>query len=640
MAPIERSAMFQPCDTPAALSRAAVRLLDNRDGPVPFLAAHRPDLRASAGRAADLYGTATVPAPVDTGLDLLGDAAGADAVRVLLRPLAHTWTTDPEAASGAPSLLICGLYQHLTSTVVAPLMGFNAPRPGVSVLTGRDMASVSWMIAKQYAGVRPEVTRQALLTGQDVVADPPEGMSVLSYEDFQTHDIRRYLSAAPWRRLQFQSHGKDQVLLLGRWALTGDSDADAPEGPVTLRPRYGYGYPDASDALDMIRFREFTAAEVILNACHSGTFPDTGSYAVRYQMLLAAIDGTAQTVIAAVTASNAGMPESARFLDHQDSGTDMAAVLNAGIADVNPYAVFLRHGVQRNPDTTPATLAAFRTDSPEQRETERLLSLALDRAVGWAESGLLPADHPLKSACAKFLKKYAPLLRRTSPAESARIHTRLTHDLAALDRSVARRIAADPDDPMMDYPDYWAERSAVRSAPAPMACHTCGDIAQRFVRTGRSHVVPDVEVVACVRCGDSDFRLVGGPALVSRSPVSTHTGGTVTVRVEIARARPGTVHYGFYTPGYLTDYTLRAPLRAAAVGEDGDFTDEFTLALGPAVAPQMYYYTVYSVQDLGIAIARHNLGVHPANPAAPGPLRTAAAPTGRERADTHAASPR
>ncbi|MFE7331402.1 hypothetical protein ACFU8W_42175 [Streptomyces sp. NPDC057565] len=611
MTSIERSEMFHPCDTTAALSQAATRLLDGQSKAIPFLASDRPDLRASAGRAEDLYGTVQVPEPAGTGLDLLGNTPEADAVRILLRPLARTWTTDPAMASGARSLFICGLYQNLLSTIVAPLVGYSAPRPGVSVLTGRDLASVSWMIAKQYARVRPDVTRQALLTSQDVVDDPPKDVAVLSYEDFQTRDIRGFLSEAPWRRLQFQSHGKDQVLLLGDWALSGVSDVDAPEGPVTLRPRFGYGYPDPENKLRFIRFSEFVAAELILNSCHSGPFPDTGSYAVRYQMVLAAIDGTAQTVVAAVTNSNAGMPESARFLAQHDPDEDMAAVLNASIGDVNPYGVFLRHGVQWKPNGPAAAMAVVGAGDRRQQETDRLLSVALDRAVGWAESGILPADHPSKAACAKFLKKYTRLLCRTSATESERIHAQLVRDLAALDRSIAQRIAADPDDPMMDYPDYWADRSVVRSTPEQVACDTCGDIAQKFLRTGKSRVIPDVEVVGCLRCGDGDFRPAHAPAVITRSPVSTYMGASVTVQLEISQARNGTVHYGFYAPPYLTDYALHAPLRSTAIETDGVFTDGFTLTLGASVVPQMYYYTVYAVQDLSISIARHNLGVRP-----------------------------
>ncbi|MFD8723986.1 hypothetical protein ACFV2H_40030 [Streptomyces sp. NPDC059629] len=611
MTSTERSEMFNPCDTAAALSQAATRFLDGQSKAVPFLASDRPDLCASAGRAEDLYGTVHAPEPADTGLDLLGDAPEADAVRVLLRPLARTWTTDPVVASGARSLLICGLYQNLLSKIVAPLVGFCAPRPGVSVLTGRDLASVSWMIAKQYARVRPDVTRQALLTSQDVVDDPPNDVAVLSYEDFQTRDIRGFLAESPWRRLQFQSHGKDQVLLLGDWALSGVSDVDAPEGPVTLRPRFGYGYPDPENKLKFIRFSEFVAAELILSSCHSGPFPDTGSYAVRYQMVLAAIDGTAQTVVAAVTNSHLGMPESAQFLAQHDSGEDMAAVLNASIGDVTPYGVFLRHGVQWEPNGPAPAIAAVSAGEQKQHETDRLLALALDRAVGWAESGILPAGHPSKAACAKFLKKYTRLLCRTSATEAERIHAQLVRDLAALDRSIAERIATDPDDPMMDYPDYWADRSVVRSTPEQVACDTCGDIAQKFLRSGKSRVIPDVEVVGCLRCGDGDFRPAHGPAMITRSPVSTYMGTSVTVQLEISQARNGIVHYGFYTPSYLTDYTLHAPLRSTAIEKDGVFTDRFTLALGESVVPQMYYYTVYAVQDLSISIARHNLGVRP-----------------------------
>lgn len=89
-------------------------------------------------------------------------------------------------------------------------------------------------------------------------------------------------------------------------------------------------------------------------------------------------------------------------------------------------------------------------------------------------------------ACAKFLKKYTRLLCRASATESERIHSQLVRDPAALDRSIAERIATDPDDPMMDHPDYWADRSVVRSTPEEVACDTCGDIAQKFIRTGRS----------------------------------------------------------------------------------------------------------------------------------------------------------
>ncbi|MFE3762100.1 hypothetical protein ACFXPI_10095 [Streptomyces sp. NPDC059104] len=558
------------------------------------------------------------PGPAAYGLDLLGDSPSSDAVRLLLYPLARDWTRDPAAVPEAGSLVVCGLHRDLRWATTAPLLGFGRPRPSASLLTGRDLPSLSWMIAKQYVTVRAEVTHRVLLTGEGPAAAPPADVEVLTHEDFETLDIREYLTASPWRRLMVEGHGKDDLVNLGVWGVLGLSDVRTPDGPVSLRPRYGYGHPHRKDERFLIPAGELRAAEIVLNSCQSTPLSDTAMYGTPYQLLLAAVDGTAQTIIGTLTASDSGPPETERLVRQRPADEDLAAVLNAGIADIDPYPVFVRHGIVRGTaDSAPGTLGTPHRDR-EREDTEELLVTALDRAVGWAESGLLPVGHPLKAACASLLKKYTRLLRRTSPAESARIGDRLKQDLAALDRSIAERIADHPDDPMMGYSDYWGERSRVRTPARRVSCDACGTIAQKFTRTGRSRVIPDVEVIVCLRCGDGYFRFADGPRLTTTSPRTLHPGNPLGVTLDLAQARPGTVHYGLLTLPIFSDYTLTDPLRSASVAVDGGFSDSFTLETGPGIVPQGYYYTVFAVQDLSISIARHNFGVVPEPEPEPG----------------------
>lgn len=609
--------LFTPCDSPEALAEAGRDLAAGNLTRIPFLATGRPDLRQSALMAEEVYDRATHPEPADHGVDLLGTGPEADAVRVLLRPLAHRWSTDPADAPAAGRLLVCGLHQDLPSAVLAPLMGYHTPRPGFGVLTGRDLASLSWLAAKQYARVRTDVTHRALFTGLDPV-DSTRSVEVLTTEDFATRDIRAHLTARTWRSLKFQSHSKDDLLHLGDWGLCGLSDADAPDGPVTLKPRCGYGHPCPKEAGKLIRPAEVRAAELILSGCHSGPFVDAGSYAVRYQLALAAIDGTAQTVVATVTASDAGRREALLFRDEYTPGDDLVQLLNTSTADVDPYASFLRYG------TAPATGPAAPPAVPlpllrpaEIRETEELLATSLDRALAWAESDLLPTSHPLRPSLSKFVRKYLRLMPRGSVAEAVDLRTRLKRDLQSLDRAIALRIADEPRDAMMDYTNYWADRSIVRTPATPVACGACGDTAQKFLRSGQARIIPDIEVIVCVRCGDGYFRFDGGPDLQTSSPTSVVRGGSVAARVRMAHAAPGPLHYGLLTPRYLTDYTLEHPLREVVIGDEGRAADTFTLELGQEIVPQIYYYTAFSVQNLAITIARHNFGILPHDDASP-----------------------
>ncbi|MFB9607857.1 hypothetical protein ACFFTQ_33415 [Streptomyces roseofulvus] len=603
--------LFTPCDGPEALAAAGRDLAAGNLTRIPFLAAGRPDLRRAALMAEEVYDGTTRPEPADHGVDLLGAGPAADAVRVLLRPLARRWSTDPADAPAAGRLLVCGLHQDLPSGVLAPLMGYHAPRPGVGVLTGRDLASLSWLAAKQYARVRADVTERALFTGLDPVDSTPS-VQVLTTEDFATLDLRNHLAAHTWRSLKFQSHSKDDLLHLGDWGLCGLSDAEAPEGPVTLKPRCGYGHPCPKDADKLIRPTDFRAAELILSGCHSGPFVDAGSYAVRYQLALAAIDGTAQTVVATVTASDAGRREALLFRDDYTPGEDLVQLLHASTADVDPYASFLRYGAapQAGPAIPPARPPHLLRPAVIQ-ETEELLAISLDRALAWAESDLLPTSHPLRPAFSKFARKYLRLMPRGSAAEAATLRTRLTRDLHSLDRAIAQRLADEPRDAIMDYTNYWADRSVVRTPATPVACGACGDTAQKFLRSGQARVIPDIEVIVCVRCGDGYFRFDGGPDLRTSSPTSVVLGGPLAARVEMADAAPGPLHYGLLTPRYLTDYTLDQPLRETTVGDDGRAADTFTLALGQEIVPQIYYYTAFSVQNLAVSIARHNFGILP-----------------------------
>ncbi|MGW7066375.1 hypothetical protein ACWGII_35505 [Streptomyces sp. NPDC054855] len=605
------SALFGPVKY-ADLATAVREFLDAPERtPIPVPVDDRADLVHSVALASRLYSGVRRPAPLDFGV-VLGPAELADAVVDLARPLAREWLTEDDLADfhdrPPGTLLLVGTYARLNLDPVRPLLlaTYRDARRGLSLLSGRDGASVAWNIAKQYARIPADLEALGLFTDTD---RPPRlpGVEVFDDRDFERHDIQAEILGTRWRRVVFQGHGKDDSINLGEFTICGLNET-APAEPGVLAPRCAYGLPCYKPEDKLVPLNKVEAAELVLSACNSGPLADLALYDPKYQLLLNALDSPARTIVSAVSVHDSDRPENVAWMLAAATGADSVDTLNASLAGSHPYPAFMRFGLPGQPEDTPAP------PPPSDHAPDPLVLTVGRRLSALLTSDLLPHNHGLRPRLAKLARKVDLLVARPthladqSPEE---IRSSLSADLQSLDHVIAGQVSENPENEIMNYPAHFGDRSSLDPDVHEVLCH-CGRPAQEFARRGLLPHILDTLCVVCMRCGDVTFRVPDAPQLLAYAADEVEQGGVLEVRASLTAARPGPVRLGLFLPSYLRDDTTVEPERIKVRGSDDRARDVvFKVRFAPDTAPQAYYFTVFAVQDLAVSTARRHFGVVP-----------------------------
>jgi hypothetical protein len=612
-----------------------VFLADTARVKVPVWTDGRVDLAASAACAASVYGQTRRPAACSYGVMLEPEALPAGLV-ALIDPLADHWLDKGEVGTGlldtlfpqeprseygqreagedagrgeVHSLLIAGLYEHLTVDTIWPLLRAAERRPDVRlrILTGRDAASLAWFTAKQYVRKARDVQELGMFTAVDRGLSR-SGIHLLDARGMETADVRSEILGTRWSRLLLQGHGKDDSLNLADYTICGLNSL-VPRQENVIGPICAYSdEPTCYRPLDkLIQLRDIRAAEVVLSSCNNGPFTDAAIYDPKYQLMLNAIDGTARDVVAAITAHDAGRAENLSWMETVLAHGSSAAAFNSSIRTAGPSPAYVHFGMGGDEEAI--------TPEPPSLMPEPLLLTTSARVTAYLAGGLLRLNNPLRSSLENLATRVDSQVARESqavhdPAETTR---GLLDDLQSLDLAIVEQFVSNPENELSNSFSYFGERSRIDSSSLASVRCQCGRPAERFIRRALVPTALDTEGVICTRCSDVAFRLPGGPSLLIHAEEDLLQGSIQQVRVEVRDARPGTIHLGLFVAKYGREYCTVTPnLQRVDIGPQGDGETEFTLTVLPYAAPMAYYLTAYAVQDLAVTMARHPYGVFPA----------------------------
>ncbi|MER6569558.1 hypothetical protein ABT288_26060 [Streptomyces sp. NPDC001093] len=571
------------------------------DGPLPVWTGGRTDLLDGIALAEQVYAGRRSPEAADTGV-LFGADELPGALRALLTPLARHWVTDPAALPEDGSVLLAGTYGHLRGDELQPLVeaAYRSSRP-LFLLTGRDVHSLSWVVAKQYARAAPGAA-VGVVSELDAAAPVPGADVWCGAEDVRRVDVKELALGRVWRRVLFHGNGKDDQLNLGLFTLCGASPVPALPGAPGPKCAYGLGCTKPMDKL--IPARAIRTAELVLANCFSGALAGHAMYDPKYLILLNALDGPAQTVVATLTACDGQRPENLAWLA---DGTVEA--VNERLRDINPYPAFVQAGL-RSSGAEPGPDADA---TPEPTAEPLPLHTLGARLSGLLDSGLLGPDHPLRPRLRALSDTLLHDVVRTvvkSP-EAEEALAAVARETTSLDLALAQRFARHHDDPVLQFPTYFGERSVAEEPAALDTPCACGRPLVAYRRRGRVPVVTDTVQVVCPRCGDVANSLADSAELTVKAAERVTAGGTLHVVVEAEARRAGTVNLGIVLPVYL-DAKVGPVLRRVRAERAGERVHaEFTITPSREATPQAYYFCPYAVQDLGISVSRVHFTLHP-----------------------------
>lgn len=594
---------FLSCTTLPSYGEAVTRW--QAEGPgaahIPVWVGERADLLEGIALAEEVYDGLRVPVACDTGL-VLGTPPAP--VRALAEPLARTWAVDLSGVPETGSVLVVGTYAEVTASALQGLVErCHAQGRDLILLTGRDVHTLSWVVAKQYGRAMPDGADGVFSEHDD--RTPAPGVHWFGAEEVRHEDVQGLALGRVWRRLMLHGNGKDDQLNLGQFTVCGLSPV-GERGPDAPGPKcaFGLGCPKPEDKL--IPAQRLRAAELVLANCFSGPLADHAMYDPKYVILLNALDGPAQTVLATLTACDAQRPEILTWAAADPAGGSAARMINEKLADINPYPAFVQVGLT---SYRPAEVGEPAADAPGGPALRTVGA----RLGGLLDSGLLDDVHPLRPRLRQLSDTVLRDAVRTvvlSPLDQGAAAA-IAAEVKSLDLALAHRLAKHHDEPVLRFPTYWGERSVAESPVAAESPCACGLPVRGYVRRGRVPVIVDTVQDVCARCGDVGNSFVGAPQLRVKAQERAESGGSLHVVVETVAERAGTVNVGIVLPTYLLA-KVQPVLRRVEVAAGEPAHTEFTLRMDPEAAPQAYYFTPYAVHDLGIATRRVHFTLSPA----------------------------
>lgn len=598
--------VFRPVAAAPDFERAveefrSARARGDRAVPAPVWIGERVDLKASLDLAAGLYTALRSPPTCAAGI-VLGDVP--EVIRAFARPLAERWSDGaPPEPTGDGPLVLLGRYADLRMDVIGPVLVDAHHRDReVFLLTGRDLHSLSWMIAKQYGEVTDE-GGTGLFTDLDTL---PVATSA-TYHDSGSlagAELTRIAAERVWKRVLVSGHGTEDSINLGAHTVCGLSPVAAPGQPG---PTCSYGLGCYKPEEKLVPAHRVRAAELVLSGCDSGALADLATYGPRYQLLLGGVDGPAQTVVAGLSMHQSARVENLVWLESADGRGNTAQLLNASLADMHPYPSFIQVGL--------ASSAYPGSAGPAESQESRagLVRDLGSRARAFLMTGMLSAAHPLRARFEELAERIETTAVRPVmglASERSAFLDSLQEAAGSLDRAMAVRLAERPDDGLAEFPRFFGDRSTVARAEARVTpCVLCGRPAWQYPRRGLTAPVPLTTAHVCLSCGPVGYAMEGAAGLGAAAAASVLAGSALRVEVSVGAERPGPVQVGVLLPWSL-GATVSPPVQAAGPGGA-----VFEVRLPEAAAPQEHHFTVFGVQDLALSLLRCPFAVLPAKEA-------------------------
>ncbi len=570
--------------------------------PIPVFVGKRGDIENTVKVASSFYRRRREFERGDVGV-LLTPNLVENPIWKLLELVCDRWISidETKGLQDSERLLVVGLYQDLKSSSVLGLLmsSFEDNSISIGFVSGRDIHSLSWLLAKQFAESHFVESGEIGFFSTEEMPDNVAGVHVFDVDQMEEENIRETILSRSWKKIVFQGHGKDDSINLADYTICGRAEV-ASIGDAL--PRCGYGgqkcYKDEEKLIPLAKVR---ADEIVLSACNSAPMSDMGLYDSKYLLLLSAIDGFARTISAGLTVHDSDFPENDLWLREVHTGVSSSHLLNESLRVRHPYPAFWTFGVPKF-----LNVQKYVDLIPERRYLD-----IQSRAQSYLVHSFINPKHWLRNRLSSLNQKMNGLLRRKSRHQvklgELGILKELDSDLQSLDFAIASQVMRNPEDDVMNFEKYYADRSVLWKESACTILCTCGHKAFRYQRKGIISSILDTDAVTCFRCGDKQFLLSRGPRIDTFGLTRVRAGGCLTISVRVIAKEDGPVHVGLFVPLYIRTYISQKPVlkkRKVKAGEETRF--EFNLMFSDETPAQAYYFTAFCVQDLAISTSREH----------------------------------
>lgn len=573
----------------------------NSGGDLPVYIGKRVELNKKVKQADGFYSYVKNPEKATYGYDL----SNLDVLDNYKNNLAITWLGESDIENITEqecTLLLFGLYEDFQYKRLSKIF-LNLRESGVNVcaIIGRDISSLSWQSAKQFVFLDRNIKKYALFSCKKINSTRRKkwllnnsNLVIKDKSDFRNTDIQRMLLDEEWGSIFLYGHGKEDNLNLEEYTICGRNLEVLKRN--SFGPQCGYCNQKCfKNENKLIPASDIKANKIILGSCNNAPFSDLALYDEKYNLLLNSIDGIAKTIVVAITAQNSDFIELDRVVDCQFD--NIANIINASLEDAQSQMSMLQIGIDSQ-----------QTVSYEKATPPLFLIEAIDRAKQYKTSGFLDENGKIYKLINNFLIKSSDAIARNNLYNNKELSNQWRQKVNVLNEFIGEQILKDQFTDIMSFDDYVSSRSNINYNQVNTIVCECGNISKKFDFSPYSKLDFQLQMRFCYRCGDKVIQMKGTPDIVISAPEHIQKGNKIRVSVKINSGNEqDSIYVGWFVPSYIEEYVLNRQLKMKKV--TGNSTFEFEIEFDNHIPAQGYYFTVFTVQNLGISLNRHFISI-------------------------------
>ncbi|PMR92914.1 hypothetical protein C1M49_02320 [Streptococcus intermedius] len=568
---------------------------------LPVYIKGREMLKEKVQQADDFYNYVTLPQKVTYGYDF----SSLNLFDPYKKHLAETWITEDEIRDLIDrdcTLLLFGLYEDFQFKKLNRIF-LNLKNNGlkICVILGRDISSLSWQCAKQFVFLSDVEKRNSLFSCKKVnssrrkewLKNNPD-LLIVDKSDLRKLNIQKMLLTEEWNSVFLYGHGKEDNLNLEDYTVCGRNLEVSKRS--LFAPQCGYCKQNCfKNENKLIPSCDIKANTITLGSCNNAPFSDLALYDEKYNLLLNSIDSIAKTINVAITAQNSDYVELDRVVSNQFKS--ISTIINSSLVGSQSQISMLQIGIE------PLQTVNYKIEKPSEFLVE-----SIDRAKQYKTSGFLDENSKIYKLVNNFLVKSSTSLMRNSLYGNENLDNQWKQKINVLSEFIGEQILKDQFVDIMSFDDYESSRSYIDYDKSEEIMCECGNLSTKFDFIPYSKFDFPIQMRFCYRCGDKAVKMKGTPDICINAPEHVMKGEKIKVSTQINTDKPNdNIYVGWFVPSYIEEHLLNRQLKMKRVSGNSMF--EFEIQFDDNIPAQGYYFTVFTIQNLGISLNRHFISI-------------------------------
>ncbi len=515
------------------------------------------------------------------------------------------WIHNLNEMSDSKTLLIIGIYKDFSQKKVLDILEFCKEKEiEIFLLVGRDLSSLSWLIAKQFFYRESGKMSKAIFSHKNlsIFSEKAEKWDIFDIKKLEKQNIKNILEEEIWSELAFHGHGKEDHLNLADFTLHGYNRSLVRH--ESFAPSWGHrGQQFFKDETKAIRISSLNVDKLFLLSCSNFPFYDCRLYDTNFNLTLDAIDGFARNIIASTGVQSVDNPELDEILN--DSNTENIGVrLHNKLNDIQPFVSIVNIGLPNIFEKV-----NIKNTGQHAERLEAQTKIILSRLSSYVSSGMLSNEHPIKKLSRSILLDYSQLTRRgtygTTKEEYSVFEQNLINRVNPLSKKIADIMMNNQSDELFEFDSYNIYRSELdkKSIKKEKCCCGCRGFECNYIPETQN--LFNIQSHYCYKCGDKTAIMAGMPDIEFTCDEYDVERLKIHYKIQITPKSKGDVFLGVQLPTYVEKSVdtpseikkIRFKALKSKVVEGDIYFKEDTLL-------QSYYLKLFVIQNGGIGISR------------------------------------